>query len=940
MRQPRARAGRRRAGRTPQGISGAAALISAAALVVPAVPAHAAAGPAGSSPGEVIPGRNTATPALVTGIREQARATGSAADAARGHLAGKESRYRIADPARDLDPLRTTTTGTTEVVRLQQRHRGVEVLGGQYVVRMEHKDGKRVVTGTSGKYFTGLTAGTEPQVDQELAVERAVEATEAQLGGARPGKTEPALTGTARGLVVLPKGPGVLTQHVTVRGTAPGTGEPVLREVFVDARAGYPVLQYSGIKTFAPPAPGPAPAGAAAAHTALTAEPPASDTGVQGSGVKLDGTTADLQLARDTAHNTYVMRDYSRMRDTTKNVLATWDAHTQYAGDVSGHWPDGIKEFASPAPAFGKDATDAGAVDAHWAAGKVYDYYRTVHGRNSLDGRGMTINSLVGVSNYGMPYVNAFWDGTKMVYGNGDSEYRPLSAGLDVVGHEMTHGVVENSANLVYAGQSGALNEALADYFGTALKDDTYHIPMDSPDSGLVGDTLCRTKAPRDCAIRDLNDGRTTSGSFTGVGFGTDNGGVHLNSTIFSGALWNIRRDLGPALADRIVYRALTAYMTPLDGFTEGRNAVIAAAKDLKIADGDLKSVQRDFNAHGIVPDWELALGVDSDQLLGRVNTTDTSVGAGGGWWTASQSNDDGSEAYSVWAGRTDGSGAPKLISPNDGRYHVTPVTDGKTVVWQAYKGWNVDILARPLAGGPIKTLYSGRYRVSSLHVEGKTVVFQITLRHVGQRVVYLKMGETDPTEILPGGGPGRGPSTELPSLADGRIAFTDWHRENRKWRTDMEVLDTATGKRTVVQQLRPEQEVVQTALTGKHIFWLSKDHWPSGVTALRRVDLDGSGAVDISPDTGKDALQGTGLSATGDAVTVTARPADAQDRNGALSKLWQFSTDGSRRGRVSCNRGEQLWGTADSGTRVVWLDATTGYTDLVTRSRPAGRCG
>ncbi|MGW1199668.1 M4 family metallopeptidase [Streptomyces sp. NPDC002536] len=300
---------------------------------------------------------------------------------------------------------------------------------------------------------------------------------------------------------------------------------------------------------------------------------------------------------------------------------------------------------------------------------------------------------------YGGPYGNAFWDGTKAVYGSGDSEYRPLSAGLDVVGHEMTQGVVENSANLVYAGQSGALDEAIADYFGTALKDDTYNIPTDSPDSGLVGGTLCRTKAPRDCALRDLNDGRTTSGSFVGAGFGTDSGGVHLNSTIFSGALWDIRKDLDRTLADRIVYRALTAYMTPLDGFTEGRDAVIAAAKDLKVPDDDLKSVERAFNAHGIVPNWELAVGVDSDQLLGKVNTIDTGVGAGGGWWTASRSNDDGSEAYSVWAGRTDGSGAPKLISPNDGRYHVSPVTDGKTVVWQAYKGWKTEILARPLAG-------------------------------------------------------------------------------------------------------------------------------------------------------------------------------------------------------------------------------------------------
>lgn len=75
-----------------------------------------------------------------------------------------------------------------------------------------------------------------------------------------------------------------------------------------------------------------------------------------------------------------------------------------------------------------------------------------------------------------------------MVYGTGDAEYRPLSAGPDVVGHEMTHGVIDHSADLVYAGQSGALNEAIADYFGNAVETDVYGVPMDDPDAGLLGE--------------------------------------------------------------------------------------------------------------------------------------------------------------------------------------------------------------------------------------------------------------------------------------------------------------------------------------------------------------------------------------------------------------------------------------------------------------------
>ncbi|WP_078871487.1 M4 family metallopeptidase [Streptomyces caatingaensis] len=922
--------------------------MGAAALVVSAAPANAAKAadpPPAAGPARVIPAPRTATPALVTGIREPAAAGGSAADAARGHLAAKEGRYRIADPGRNLRPVRTVEAGTTETVRLQQRYKGVEVLGGQYVVRMEHRNGKRVVTGTSGKYFTGLTADTTPEVDEELAVDRAVEATATRLGAHGAGVRAPAedaeypLTGTARGLVVLPRGEGVLTRHVTVRGTDPATRQPVLQEVYVDARTGYPVLQYSGIKTFG--APGAAAAGGAQARPSRTAA--GADTGgrpaVEGTGTRLDGKGVGLQLSYDEQRKEYVMRDGTRMRDSSKKDIATFDGHALSVGDVSGTWPEGLKEFGSKTPAFGKEATEAGAVDAHWAAGKVYDYYRARHGRDSLNGRGGELNSVVGVTFYGMPYVNAFWDGTKMVYGNGDAEYRPMSSGLDVVGHEMTHGVVENSANLVYAGQSGAMNEAIADYFGNAIKVDTFGIPMDSPDSGLLGDTLCRTRSPRECAIRDLNDGRTTSKSFLGVAFGTDNGGVHLNSTIFSGALWDVRKDLGPVLADKLVLKALTEYMTPLDGFTEGRDAVLAAAGDLKLDAGQRRAVERAFNGHGIVPGWELALGVDSDRLLGKVNTDATRPGAGGGWWTASTSNDDGTEAYSVWAGRIDGSGQSRLISPNDGRNHVDPVTDGRTVVWTAYKGRTVELLARPLAGGPVKTLYTNRYRYSSVSVEGRTVAFQVNGRRGTSRVVYVRMGETDPVVLEPGAS-SRFASTGRPSLKDGRVAFVDEHREGGKARQILGLVDTATGKRSVVQELDPGHLVGRTALTSRYVYWLAGEDPESPRTAVRRSALDGTGVIDVSPAKGKDALNGISLSASEDAVTVTAETPAAEPRNETLAKIWQFTPDGTQRARVSCNRGEQLWGVAESGRRVVWLDATTGYTDLVTRGRPAGTCG
>ncbi|WP_443070324.1 M4 family metallopeptidase [Streptomyces sp. WAC05374] len=913
----------------------AAALLAAAGLLITAVPASAATPPATEPPADVIPGARTATPALVDGIREAADAGASPADAAREHLDARESRYKIAEPGRDLAPVQTLKRGTEETVRLQQKHRGVPVLGGQYVVRMEKKGGERLVTGTSGKYFTGLTTGVRPAVDKDVAVRRAVAATLERLGGHRLSKadaqrTEP-LRGAAGGLVVIPRGEGVLAYHVTVRGTDPVTGGPVLEHVYVDARAGFPVLRFSGIRTLAPPR---TPTGATATKADAPADPGAGDAG---SGTLLNGTKVALNVSK-AADGRYLMADRARMADGSKAALTTWDARDKDVYEVLGGWPADLKEFASPGAEFGKDATDAGAVDAHWAAGQVYDYYKKHHARDGLDGRGSAVNSLVGVTQFGMPYVNAFWDGTKMVYGSGDSEYKPLSADLDVVGHEMTHGVVENTANLVYAGQSGALNEAVADYFGNAIDVTQAGIAMDHPDAGLIGEDLCRKATPRACALRDLNDGATTSKDFLGTTFGTDNGGVHLNSTIFSGALWDMRQDLGAELADRIVYKALTEYMTPLDGFTDGRNAVLAAAEDLGVTGQRLRTATRSFNAHGIVAGWEEALGVDSDELFGGLNITGTGAQAGGGWWTVAKSNDDGTEPYSVYAGRADGTGTPKLMSPNDGRYHVHPATDGRTVVWAAYGATSVDVLSRPIAGGPIKTLYSSTTSdVAGLRTENGVTVFE-TLGLFSRHVVHLRAGDRQPTYV---DGGGDDVLTGLPSISRGRLAYAKLYPEGGEYRLGVELLDLATGKRTMTQALDEPQSLGQTALNGSHVFWLTDANAADdGQMGIRRADLDGTGAYDISGEAKPGALIASELTVSESAVTVNASLPDTAYRNETLPKNWQLTTDGTRKERVSCNRGEQLSPAAVSGTQVVWIDGTTGWTDLVTRSRPAGRCG
>ncbi|WJV49717.1 M4 family metallopeptidase [Streptomyces flavofungini] len=938
-------------------MTGSAALLGAAALLASGVPAAQAAPSAPEGPaGEVVPGTGTATPALVDGIAEAAKDAGSPADAARGHLAAEEGRYRIPDPRRDLSADQTLRHGDSETVRFQQKHRGVPVLGGQYLVRMEKKDGERVVTGTSGKYFTGLTVGTKAEVAERTAVERAVAATAAgdgrtgsltklspkspksrtaeggskakgsEGGSKAKGKADaqgPALSGASHGLVVLPQGKGLLTYHVTVTGSDPATGAPVKQQVYVDAASGFPVLQYSAIQTVDGPG--------------------GSFPGAKGSGVRLDGKKVGLDVAHDAASDTYRLRDYRHQWNGSKNPLATWDARGVDANDASGTWPQGITEFGSRTKRFGKEATDSGAVDAHWAAGQVHEYYKKKHGRNSLDGKGMAINSLVGVTDGGFPFVNAYWDGQKMVYGGGDEEFKPLSADLDVVGHEMTHGVVEHTAGLVYVGQSGALNEAVADYFGNAIDVNASKTPMGDPKAGLIGEDLCRTQSPADCALRDLGDGRTTAKDFLGVTIGTDSGGVHLNSTIVSGALWDIREDLGATLADRIVYKALAEYLTPLDGFTEARNAVVAAAKDLGVKGRELRTVRRSFDAHGITKGWEKAIGADSEKLLGDLNATrvggrlpNTGAGAGGGWWAASKSDDEGQEAFSVYAGRTDGTGTPKLLSPNDGRYHVYPDTDGKRAVWVAYGPTSVEVLSRPLTGGPVKKLWSAGTTVAGVRISNGTVTWQESSPHGQQRVAYLRPGDREPVFV---DGGRYDVVTALPTIHGDKLGYAKVYTDkDGRQQVSTEITDVRTGKQTLVPAKGAQLGIATPAINGKYLYWLVDDIADDNRMGLRRAKLDGTGLTDIVPEDSEDSYFWN-VDASESALTLTQWQPQRGWSNGNLTKLVQTDLNGKGLGRVSCNRGEQTGHAADTGRRVVWIDGTTGHTDLVTRARPAGTC-
>jgi vibriolysin len=243
-------------------------------------------------------------------------------------------------------------------------------------------------------------------------------------------------------------------------------------------------------------------------------------------------------------------------------------------------------------------SSDAVLNMAHDNAGFTYDFYFSKFGRDSYNGTGGVLSSSV---HYSKNYVNAYWDGTQMVYGDGDGvQSSPLTV-LDVVGHELTHAVTDTSSDLVYANESGALNEAMSDVFGAsieafrdgAVSGNTWKIGEECWTPGTAGDALRYMNDPAIAGDYDYYPTRYTGTS--------DNGGVHWNSGIANLAFKLMvtggshprgkTSNVVPALdADAynsimkgaaIFYRANTVYLTPGSTFSEARGATARAATDL-----------------------------------------------------------------------------------------------------------------------------------------------------------------------------------------------------------------------------------------------------------------------------------------------------------------------------------------------------------------------
>lgn len=247
---------------------------------------------------------------------------------------------------------------------------------------------------------------------------------------------------------------------------------------------------------------------------------------------------------------------------------------------------------------------------AHNAAGTVYDYYFNTFKRDAYDDQGSPMVSTVHYGSDPQDAENAAWIGelAQMIYGDGGRIFRPLPYGLDVVGHEFTHGVIESSASLTYEGQAGALNESYADIFGALIDRDDWTVGEDVVQSPPFPLPYLRS-------LQDPNaeDSYDPSNPLQGVGQPAtmaeyadlplsrraDNGGVHINSGIPNRAAYLVAQAISREKMEQIYYRALTQYLSPDAQFIDAANATIQATRDL-YGQAEIDAVQSAFAQVGI----------------------------------------------------------------------------------------------------------------------------------------------------------------------------------------------------------------------------------------------------------------------------------------------------------------------------------------------------
>ncbi len=445
-------------------------------------------------------------------------------------------------------------SGATHV-RMTRTYQGLPVLGGDLVV---HQAADGSWAGVSRTLTAPLRMSTTPRLSKAEAQARATRPTKATRGISHfKAKGAPRL-------VVDTIGHRARLAWAVTSGGRHQDGTPSRMTSYVDARTGAVLRREEGIET------------------------------VDGSGQSLYSGTVPLRVTQ--SGSTYQLKDPTRGNTYTTDLNNKTDS---ILCQLFGLGCQAGTTFTSSTTTFGNGTTSnraSAGVDAQYGTNVTWDYYNQVHGRNGIFGNG---TGSYNRTHYGSNYVNAFWDGTKMTYGDGDGvSYGPLVS-LDVAGHEMSHGVTENTAGLTYSGESGGLNEATSDIFGTMVE--FFADNANDPGDYLIGEEfdlahhaglrrmdnpISDGSSPNCWSTNTKNlDVHYSSGVGNhffyllaeGSGAKSINGVAHSSPTCNGSTITGIGRDA----AQRIWFRALTVYMTSGTTYAQARTATLNAATDL-----------------------------------------------------------------------------------------------------------------------------------------------------------------------------------------------------------------------------------------------------------------------------------------------------------------------------------------------------------------------
>jgi len=483
----------------------------------------------------------------VSGSASAAKLNAPAALRAQGLVDGHGAALQRADADAFVARATLVDANGTEHVRFDRTYRGLPVIGGDVVVHSRNGQFKAA--------SLSLKTSGRPDVVPQINADRAIVEAGTAFGTGFQGMPTAQLVVYARGAKP------VLAYEVVMSGTKKDQ-TPTDMHYFVDARNGKILDQWDTI------------------HTADAV-----------------GTGKTISYG-SVAINTSTITGGYQMVDNTRGGGSTWDAKNQsdrMAARKGVLFTDADNVWGNNTNA---DRASAGA-EAHYGVAMTWDYYKTVHGRNGIFNDGKGVKSYVHINSN---YVNAFWSGSAMYYGDGDGvTYKPLTV-LDVAGHEMSHGVAQAAANLAYSGDAGGLNEANSDIMGTMVE--FFANNASDPGDYLIGEEIYISNPTGTKALRSMfnpnSDGSSANCWSTSVASmdphyssGVGNhffyllaegsgskviGGVTHNSPTCNGASVS---GIGRDAAQRIWYRALDVYFTSSTTYPQARVATLNAARDL-----------------------------------------------------------------------------------------------------------------------------------------------------------------------------------------------------------------------------------------------------------------------------------------------------------------------------------------------------------------------